>query len=236
MRIMMGLLASIVMLGVTVVTAMAQDRTEADYCAASCHFYPGSVVMPFTGDTWLMSDHAWSNHGYNSNTYCAKCHSPFEADPAATYPTSQPVPPEEWQGVTCGVCHPPHDLREQWGTPIGNFDIETQEWFPVYEENADDLCTHCHQGTRHGPEPEYQGFSTAMHKKDVSCMDCHLAKVPNPLDPGRMTRSHTFHVTDNLPYSCGTVEGGCHDNKTTAWALKQINKGKMHGKEPPGQQ
>jgi hypothetical protein len=68
-----------------------------------------------------------------------------------------------------------------------------------------------------------------MHKK-IKCIDCHVAKVPNPLDPpGRMTRTHTFKVTENLPTSC--INAGCHSNKTVEWALKQIQKEKIHGKE-----
>jgi hypothetical protein len=38
-------------------------------------------------------------------------------------------------------------------------------------------------------------------------------------------------VEANLPYSCGTVDGGCHSNKTTEWAQKQIDKDKIHGKD-----
>ena len=77
------------------------------------------------------------------NTYCARCHSPFQADPEATYGTSELVAEADWQAVTCGSCHPPHSLRVAWGTPIGNFDVdastpENPVWVPVFEEEADE--------------------------------------------------------------------------------------------------
>jgi len=208
--------------------ALAQDydRTEAEGCGG-CHFYPGSVVMPFTVDTYLdvETEHAYSYRSYIGNTYCAKCHSPFQAVPGVTYDTKEPVPLEEWEAVTCGSCHPPHDLRVEWGTPIGNYDIEEEEWTPVYEEDA--LCDYCHGNAHH--DLEFQGFGKSMSEhKDVTCTDCHMPKVPNPLEEGRMTRTHNWKVYENTAYSCGTVGGGCHENHKTEWAEKQILKEKIH--------
>jgi hypothetical protein len=210
-------------------SAAAYDRTEVEACGG-CHFYPGSVVMQFTTGTWLESNHAFSNHGFNSNTYCAGCHSPFQADAAATRDDNDPVPLDEWEAVTCASCHPPHDLRVEWGTPIGTYDVETGDWSPVYEEEADELCRHCHKGSRHAGI-EFQAFGNVMSEhKGVRCIDCHMPKVQNTLDADRMTRSHDFLVGANLPYSCGTNAGGCHANHKESWAAKQILKGKIHGK------
>ncbi len=234
MRTLGWCLALMVTLGLIMASpASAQDRTEADRCAG-CHFYPGNVVMPFVvGETdpatgWYLSEHANSYSDNNGNTYCAKCHSPFQADPDATHGSNDPVPSEYWEAVTCSSCHPPHDLRVAWGTPIGNYDIQEGDWFPVYDANA--LCTYCHTGARH--EKDFQGYGDVMyHKKGVRCIDCHMAEVPNDLDPpDRYTRTHDFKVATNVPYSCGTVEGGCHANHKEEWAIKQIHKEKMHGK------
>jgi hypothetical protein len=207
--------------------APAYDRTEPDYCEA-CHFFPGSAVMPFVVDTWLDSSHANSYHGFNGNTYCAVCHSPFQADPSATQNDNDPVAIENWEAVTCGACHPPHDLRVEWGTPIGNYDVAAQSWIPVYEEDANDLCTHCHAGMQ---QKDFHSYAKVMyHKKGVRCIDCHMPKIPNDVVAGDTTnrRTHDFKVGLNLPYSCITAE--CHANKTEQWAAKQIAKNKIHGK------
>jgi len=226
MKAFVLVLASAISLAFLASSAGAYDYTEADTCRG-CHFYPGNVVMQFTVDKWKVSNHAQSHHGFNGNTYCAGCHAPFQADPAATGDDNEPVSIDDWESVTCGSCHPPHDLRVEWGTPIGNYDVDAGGWTPVYEEDADSLCEHCHTGDRHSRE--FQGFGTAMDHKGVRCIDCHMAEIPNGLDPGRMTRTHDFHVEANLPYSCITSE--CHSNKKEDWAIKQIGKDKIHGKE-----
>jgi nitrate/TMAO reductase-like tetraheme cytochrome c subunit len=189
--------------------------------------------MPFAVDTWLTSSHANSWSDRKGNDYCAKCHSPFQADPTATYSTKEPVPLAEWEGVTCGACHPPHDLRVEWGTPIGAYDYASAEYTPLYDrEGWAELCDTCHSG-RHGGQ-DFQAFGVAMEKHErVVCVECHMAKVPNDVVVGDYTDRHThdFAVRANLPYSCGTLEGGCHSNKTMEWAEKQIDKAKIHGKE-----
>jgi hypothetical protein len=227
----------------------AFDRSESNSCAG-CHFFPGNAVMPFTVDTWLESDHANSYRGFLGNTYCARCHSPFQADPLATHGENEDVPSEEWEAVTCGACHPPHDLRVEWGTPIGIYDVDAGEWSPVNREDVNDLCLHCHSGEEPHNEPvEFQGFGKVMYeKKGVRCIDCHMAKVPNTVVAEETWRhAHDMGVggdvvegpeddgalliEDKEQYSCGTIPGGCHDNKTKEWALKQLEKQKIHGKK-----
>jgi formate-dependent nitrite reductase cytochrome c552 subunit len=204
------------------------DTTAADYCG-SCHFNP---TMKEVVDEWKTSNHANSFHGYNGNTYCASCHSPFQADPGATHSDNDPVPIEEWEGVTCGACHPPHDLRVEWGTPIGNYDVDAGEWVPVYEEDADDLCEFCHTGSRH--EKEFQGFGTVMHKK-INCIDCHMPDVSSTTRPEKH-RTHEFPIpdADNVEETCGLDNDDCHPNHKEDWAVKQIEKG-IHEKGSYGQ-
>ena len=62
-------------------------------------------------------------------------------------------------------------------------------------------------------------------------MDCHMPIVPyvDQFDIETEGRTHNWKVAENLPYSCGTMAGGCHANKTDEWALKQIAKNKIHG-------
>lgn len=227
MRALVPILAGAMTLAFMASPAAAYDYTEANDCA-DCHFYPGDAVMQFTVDKWKESSHAQSHQLFLGNTYCASCHAPFQADPAATSDENAAVPLAEWEAVTCSSCHPPHDLRVEWGTPIGTYDVDTAAWSPVYEDEANLLCENCHSGSRH--EQEFQGFGKAMSHKGVRCIDCHMAAIPNDADPGRLTRNHSFNVGASLPYSCGVGEGGCHSNHTEDWAAKQIAKGKLHGK------
>lgn len=204
----------------------AYDYSEAENCAA-CHIPPGAH-MAYVVDRWYESAHAQSYMSYLGNTYCATCHSPFQADPSATHSANEAIPEEQWEAVTCAVCHPPHDLRVEWGTPIALYDVASDSYSPVALEDANMLCEQCHTGERHSRE--FQGFgNTMMHKKGVRCIDCHMAKVPLPVEGLPDRASHDFAVAPNLPYSCGTIVGGCHSNKKVEWAEKQINKGRIHG-------
>ncbi len=207
-------------------------HTEANGCAV-CHIPDGSGThMEPIVESFVDSGHAYASagQGSNQNTYCAKCHSPFQADPEATGGDNDPVPSGAWEAVTCGVCHPSHTLRVQWGTPIATYDIESGEYTPVYDSN--ELCEHCHEGSRHAKD--FQGFGQSMFtKKLVTCVDCHMARMPELAgDEGedRPTRraSHSFGVAENLPYSCGIGDDNCHANKTVKWAVKQIEKMIIH--------
>lgn len=204
----------------------AGDTSEADGCA-SCHYYPDQdKVQGEIVDEWKESSHGNSYGSSNSNTYCAKCHSPFQADPEATHSNHDPVPQEEWQGVTCSSCHPPHSKRVEWGTPIGYYDVAEQEWTPVYEGDTNELCTHCHESWRH--ESIFSpGPGNTMEKKGVECIDCHMPVVPTE-GTDKDHRSHNWHIlesTDNPEYSCGLERSECHDSHDADWAAKQIDKG-----------
>jgi len=198
------------------------DHSEAESCGG-CHSNPkmGEVV-----DQWEESAHGNSyDNGSGANTYCASCKSPMVAVPGAERP-GVPIDQAVWQDVTCSACHPPHDLRVQWGTPIGTYDVANAEWSPVYDSN--ELCVFCHTGSHHARD--FKGFGQSMYdKQGVKCNDCHMPQVPSEAEPGDVIHSHTWEVEDNLPYSCGLQDGGCHDNHSEKWAEKQINKSKIHG-------
>jgi len=185
--------------------------------------------MPYVVDKWLESKHAQSYGVYQGNTYCAKCHAPFQADPNADHADKDPVSSDEWQAVTCGVCHPPRSLRIEWGTTIGVYDITTEEYSPLLVDDSNALCTNCHTGLRHSQD--FQGYGQVMfHKKEVQCIDCHMPKTP-VADDLKYRAAHDFNVAANLPYSCGTIAGGCHSNHKESWALKQITKGRIHSEK-----
>jgi hypothetical protein len=201
------------------------DHSEAAACA-SCHFNP---EMAEVVAEWEWSEHGMSyDGGVGANTYCASCKAPLNADPAATSSDNVLIPVEEWQDITCASCHPPHDLRVEWGTPIGIYEPANAGWRPIYDSN--ELCLVCHSGSRH--EVMFQGFGQVMYEsKSVECVDCHMAEVPSVSVEGQAHKSHTWTVRDNLPFSCGVGDGNCHENKTDEWALKQIDKQKIHGKK-----
>lgn len=203
------------------------DHSEAETCA-SCHINP---AMPIVVDQWNTSEHGNSyDNGSGANTYCASCKAPMNADPFATSSDNEPVPAEEWQDITCSACHPPHDLRVEWGTPIGNFNVTTGEWMPVYDAN--ELCVYCHSGSRHGKE--FASFGKIMFdKKEVKCIDCHMPEIPVMINGETLyVYSHTWLVKENLPYSCGVkgTDSDCHKTHDQVWAEKQIDKMKIHGK------
>lgn len=144
------------------------------------------------------------------NTYCARCHSPANWDPAAAidpppncvsckFP-NEPEPriatgnplltEEEWQGITCATCHPVAD--GQVDPALAWHDTRTG-----YDETVKDsseLCTHCHQDTetlRHARTVEgeaHAGFTCTdchdPHETTASCAEsgCHATIVP-PLPP-----------------------------------------------------
>jgi ribosomal protein L40E len=208
----------------------AFDRSEAEGCR-DCHFYPGDVIMTFVVDKWFESEHATAGdgQGFMQNTFCAHCHSPFQADPAATRDDNDPVPFDEWEAITCRSCHMTRDLRIEFETPIGIYHVEEDAFEPVDEEDANDVCIHCHTNAL---EPGFfQGYGVIMEKKGVQCIACHMPKVLNDYDilTDRFNRSHTMWVRENAVGSC--LAAGCHENKDEKWALKQIDKERIHGKK-----
>lgn len=183
--------------------------------------------MAFVADKWSESHHAESYGVSQGNTFCAQCHSPLQADPGATEANNVALSKSAWEGVTCPVCHPPDQQREQWGTPIGIYDVATGEYSPVSVADANELCTHCHTGPRHAPT--FQGPGLTMLRRGVRCIDCHMAKIAARDPDVGMRRAHDFNVEANLPHSCGVVPGGCHSEMTEAWAKRQIAGGAIHG-------
>jgi hypothetical protein len=208
--------------------------------------------MDFTTITWLGSDHANSDHGFNLRNLCAECHSPLDSDPDDPAGT---IPLEEWQAVTCSACHVPRELAVEVGTRQGNFVVGSGdepnsilpdingEWELVFHGDENDLCVYCHQGPGHPGDQEFQAFGKTMfEQKDVRCMDCHMPKIPIEVpesesypDGIRPSRTHEVSIdaddADRVMYSCGTDGIGCHANHKTDWAVKQIQKGLIHGKD-----
>ncbi len=139
---------------------------------------------------WQEGPHA---HTYalekGPNTYCARCHSPANWDPAATIDpppncvsckfafepepriaAGNPLVPEEaWQSIGCNVCHPQNvdgviEPGIAWRDPLSGY------YQTVVDSTA--LCSRCHRDTetlRH-----HRTLGEAAHA-GFTCTDCHDA-------------------------------------------------------------
>ena len=192
-----------------------------------CHV-PGlnpNVQLAF--DTWVRQ-RASQRCDVRSRLRCKNCHQPFRADE----PCGEP---DRANGIECAACHTDHsddcdrELRV-WDRTLCDYGP------PIEHDNLNELCLTCHDrpdivGHSAFDAPP-QGFSQVMmEQKGVQCVDCHMPIVPFTDRFGIPTegRTHNWKVADNLPYSCGTMPGGCHFNHDDEWALKQIEKNKTHG-------
>ncbi len=179
-------------------------------------------------EKWSQSGHANSYGVSQGNTFCAQCHSPFQADASATANNNKPIAVEQWQGVTCSVCHPPQDKINQWGTPIALYDVATRTYTPLALADANLLCLNCHNGAH---APGIGGAGLLMMQSGVRCIDCHMAKIASGNRSVGEAAAHDFKVAANLPNSCGLAPNGCHASGTQAWALGEIRSGAIHGSQ-----
>ena len=210
------------------VPALAQDCPlpgPYEPCDA-CHAPGVNPNVELAFETWVMSEHL--NGVTFGPDFCKDCHQPFRAEE----PCGEP---DRAYGVECAVCHTGRG---------GGCDRELRVWDraacdygPLIEhDDLNELCLTCHN------QPDIIGHSAfdappkgwgqvMLERKGVWCVDCHMPIVPYVDRFGVETegRTHNWKVADNLPYSCGTLPGGCHANKTDEWALKQIAKNKIHG-------
>jgi hypothetical protein len=222
------------------------NYTESNGCV-SCHFSRGAGgdhmleavgvnfdgtanAFAFSGGGWRSSAHSQSNYKSTQNTYCAKCHSPLQAKPEASFKKgmlidTQQVPDGQVEGVTCAVCHPSHTAAVVLGRRLGLYqwgmDKTKPEAYKVTLEGEEDsLCLSCHV-VRHN---EDNAAFRAMYDSGVKCMDCHLAPYGPIVGTEVEKRFHDFKVAKNLPFSCG-VEGSvthCHPGMTAEGTLEFI--------------
>lgn len=233
---------------------------EADSCT-SCHFLDNGVddfqlevvgvtfndktnSFAFTGKGWFASRHSQSNYGSTQNTFCAKCHSPMQAKPEASFnngflQNTQLIPNGEVEGVTCSSCHSPIDsVSEEVGSHVTIYrygDVrDPSSFIPLQDGQYDLLCLNCHIN-RHN---EDNSAFKAMYDAGVQCLDCHMAPYGTTVASSGVTvvkRAHDFKVAENLPYSCGvrgslsdfTCHGEFSTNATLAFLpyLKQQHQG-----------
>jgi hypothetical protein len=217
---------------------------EANSCT-SCHFLDNGVddfqlevvgvsyddktgVFSFTGSGWYASRHSQSNHGSTQNTFCAKCHSPLQAKPQASfnngfYVNTDLIPDGTVEAITCSSCHSPIDsVSAQIGSHVSIYlfgDVTNPASFiPIMEGQYDRLCLNCHIQRHNEDNPAFK----RMYDAGVQCVDCHMSVYGVVVASSGATvvkRAHDFKVAQNLPYSCGvqgSVDGyQCHTEFST---------------------
>lgn len=163
----------------------AQPTTEAQ--AATTPAATVDTQLAFIHQAWESSPHAQTyDLSKGPNTYCARCHSPQNWDPAATvdpppncvtckFPTDQEVrvaqgnplvPQGEWQNIGCEICHAVQDGAIQPGFSW----LDTPSGFHETVSTPTELCEACHTDTE-----------TLRHRRDLgeaahagfTCVDCH---------------------------------------------------------------
>jgi cytochrome c554/c'-like protein len=217
------------------------NYTESNGCP-SCHFSRGAggdhmmeavgvsidsanTAFTLSGGGWRASRHAQSNHGSTQNTFCAKCHSPIQATPQATFnngflENTALIADGKMEGVTCAGCHPPHGVSPRLGIyHFGQDKTKVASYTIIQEDQQDLLCLNCHVN-RHN---ETNAAFKRMYDAGVQCTDCHMARYGKIVGSEVNKRFHDFKVAQNLPYSCG-VDGSaegfvCHEGFSTEATL-----------------
>jgi RNase P subunit RPR2 len=109
----------------------------ADLCA-ECH---DTERHPQYSD-WSESAHAKTLHtdppDTTDNTFCARCHSPFQANSSATVTTNEKIDHDDWFAITCTACHTSHSLELKFWNGSAYVDVD---------EDSSELCGKCHKGT-----------------------------------------------------------------------------------------
>jgi len=222
------------------------NYTESNGCV-SCHFSRGAggdhmleavgvsidsanIAFSFSGSGWRSSRHSQSNYKSTQNTYCAKCHSPLQATPEASFKKGVLIDTKQIadgavEGITCAVCHPSHNAAVVLGRRLGLYQWGMDKTKPeaykvIHEGEEDQLCLSCHV-ERHN---EDNAAFKVMYDAEVKCMDCHLAPYGEITGTEVLKRFHDFKVAANLPFSCG-VEGSvthCHPGFSAEGTLEFI--------------
>lgn len=177
---------------------------------------------------WESSPHANTyDLSKGPNTYCARCHSPQNWDPAAVVDpppncvsckfafeqevrvaAGNPlVPAEDWQHIGCEICHPLDGDQVQ--AELAWLDTETGYHETV--SSPSELCENCHTDTetlRHrrelGTLAHAEFTCVACHDAHSTAASCTTSGCHPALDAGNPIPGHD---TDHTSVSCVA----CHD-------------------------
>jgi len=240
------------------------DYGAPETCAG-CHFLLGldhtsrvlgviwndqTQTWELTGGGWLASAHAQSDHGSTENAFCAKCHSPLQASASAGFDNgavvnARSIPPQRFQAVTCGTCHPPDNITAVLGAlnpnAVDGGAIAIYLWKgynnpasyqtldpgvnPDGTSKQDLLCLNCHEQRHNTDDAAFEAMYTSTHGP-VRCVDCHMAPYQyigggNTGLPQLAEVFHDWNVGADLPYSCGAQGSvsGCHYSKYSQFTV-----------------
>jgi hypothetical protein len=180
---------------------------SVDLCTA-CH--SGSRH----GTGWEESAHANTYHSGtdhdNDNSYCARCVSPFQYDPDVNRTTADIVPADEWEAITCIVCHDQHSLELALFNGTGREE-------PL--EKSTDLCESCHYGSRHGTGWEESAHATNYHNGTGHDNDnSYCARCVSPLQYDPNVNRTTADLVPEAEWE-GITCIVCHDPHSLELAL-----------------
>jgi hypothetical protein len=178
---------------------------------------------------WLVSEHAQSqSHEDKINTACAWCHAPLTENAVKDEADGQPIAKGNWQGVSCGACHPGELAREQRKSLVINFKPGSSQKDPaayIFRDRSDgkamnQQCKYCH----HEFHDMLKAKKTEMlDSGELRCIDCHMAAHDKYLET-RVERFHNLKVADNIPHSCAGMGSpmNCHSDKSLEWMSAKV--------------
>lgn len=152
--------------------------------------------------------------GYDASTdtweeddiHCSACHTPI-----ATNHPDEPMPTDRSDAL-CGQCHIQAHFEWQ-ASKHGQAGVvcvacHNQHATSLKDKSVSEECEHCH-GER------VVGFSHSGHSDEgLSCADCHLAPLDNPLGEGNAKRDHSFDVELETCTACHAYQ--LHNGTETA--------------------
>jgi hypothetical protein len=180
-------------------------------------------------EAWQKSPHANTyDVGKGPNTYCARCHSPRNWDPAAKadpppncvsckFPfdpamriakSNPPVAKSDWRSIGCEICH-----KTENGATLATtawLNTVNGQYEPISKSTA--LCEKCHTDTE--AIKHQRDLGTGAHK-DYTCTHCHNAHsttascTAQACHPNVLTASNPIAGHDKSHQTVSCI--ACHD-------------------------